>query len=99
MTMPSQLSRREFLASLGMLAAAAPLSATPLPSSSTSNPSPLGKSPFKISVINDEISQDFGHDCEVASQQFGMEWIELRSLWNKNVVNLDAKEIAEAVAI
>jgi sugar phosphate isomerase/epimerase len=97
--MPSQFSRREFLASLGVLAAAAPLSGADLLSSSTSTATPLGKSPFKISVINDEISQDLGHACEVASQQFGMEWIEIRSLWNKSIVNLDAKEIAEAVAI
>ena len=97
--MSSGLSRREFIAGLGVLAATAPLSASAFPSSSTSNATPLGKSPFKISVINDEISQDFGHACEVASQQFGMEWIELRSLWNKNVVSLDSKEIAEAVAI
>ena len=56
----------------------------------------MSKSPFKIAVINDEISQDFGHACEVASQQFGMEWMELRSMWNKNVASLDANEIAEA---
>jgi len=54
------------------------------------------KSPFRVSVINDEISQDFGRACEVASREFGMEWIELRGMWNKNIVNLDAKESAEA---
>jgi sugar phosphate isomerase/epimerase len=54
------------------------------------------KSPFRVAVINDEISQDFGRACEVASREFGMEWIELRSLWNKNILNLDAKEVAEA---
>lgn len=53
-------------------------------------------SPFKISVISDEISQDFGHACEVASQEFGMGWVEIRGLWNKNIMALDAKEIAEA---
>ena len=53
-------------------------------------------SPFRISVINDEISQDFGRACEVASREFGMQWIELRGMWNKNIVNLDEKEIAEA---
>src|SRR6266849_3619167 len=57
------------------------------------------KSPFRVSVINDEISQDFGRACEVASREFGMEWIELRSMWKKNVVNLDAKEVAEAQRI
>ena len=75
------------------------LSATPFPSSSNSETPRLGKSPFKIAVINDEISQDFGHACEVASQKFGMEWMELRSMWNKNVANLDANEIAEAQRI
>src|ERR1700693_6120028 len=54
------------------------------------------KSPFRIAVINDEISQDFGHTCEIASREFGMEWIELRGMWNKNIRKLDANEIAEA---
>ena len=97
--MRSEFSRREFIAGLAVLGAAnSTLSAAPFQSSSSSvsGSSRLTKSPFKISVINDEISQDFGHACEVASQQFGMEWMELRSMWDKNVVSLDAKEIAEA---
>jgi L-ribulose-5-phosphate 3-epimerase len=53
-------------------------------------------SPFRVSVINDEISQDFGRACEVASREFGMKWIELRGMWNKNLLKLDAKEIEEA---
>jgi L-ribulose-5-phosphate 3-epimerase len=52
--------------------------------------------PFRIGVINDELSQDFGRSCEVASREFGMEWIELRGMWNKNILKLDAAEIAEA---
>jgi L-ribulose-5-phosphate 3-epimerase len=54
------------------------------------------KSIFRVAVINDEISQDFGHACEVASKEFGMDWIELRGMWNKNLLKLDANEIAEA---
>ena len=54
------------------------------------------KSIFRVAVINDEISQDFGHACEVASKGFGMNWIELRGMWNKNLLKLDANEIAEA---
>jgi len=54
------------------------------------------KSPFRIAVINDEIGQDFGRACEVAAREFGMEWMELRGMWNKNILNLDAKEVAEA---
>jgi L-ribulose-5-phosphate 3-epimerase len=53
-------------------------------------------SPFRIAVINDEVSQDFGRSCEVISREFGLEWIELRAMWNKNILNLDAKEVGEA---
>ena len=54
------------------------------------------KSPFRVAVINDEITQDFGHACEVAAKEFGMDWIELRGMWNKNILKLDAKEVEEA---
>jgi L-ribulose-5-phosphate 3-epimerase len=55
--------------------------------------------PFRLAIINDEISQDFGHACEVAAQDMGLSWIELRGMWNKSLADLDAKEIAEARAI
>ncbi|MGH9545358.1 MAG: sugar phosphate isomerase/epimerase family protein [Terriglobales bacterium] len=98
--MRSDFSRREFIAGLGVLAAAKTrLSATPFSLSSAPDASRLAKSPFKIAVINDEISQDFGHACEIASQQFGMQWMELRSMWNKNVADLDANEITEALGL
>src|SRR5690242_20636101 len=54
------------------------------------------KSPFRVSVINDEVTQDFGRACEITAKEFGMEWIELRGMWNKNLLKLDAKEIEEA---
>jgi len=54
------------------------------------------KSPFRVAVINDEITQDFGRACEIVSHDFGMDWIELRGMWNKNLLKLDAKEIEEA---
>jgi L-ribulose-5-phosphate 3-epimerase len=53
-------------------------------------------SPFRVAVINDEITQDFGRACEIAAREFGMQWIELRGMWNKNLAKLDAKEIDEA---
>ncbi len=56
-------------------------------------------SPFRISVINDEVSQDFGRSCEVIAREFGLQWIELRAMWNKNILSLDAKEVAEARSI
>ena len=51
---------------------------------------------FKLSVINDEITQDFGRACEVAAQEFGLQLIEVRGMWGKNIMRLDAKEIDEA---
>jgi sugar phosphate isomerase/epimerase len=57
------------------------------------------KSPFKIAVINDEISQDFDHACYVASHDFEMSWIELRSMWGKNIAELSQAQIDEAQKI
>lgn len=53
-------------------------------------------SPFRISVINDELTQDFDRACAIVSQEFGLQWIELRGMWNKNLLHLEANEIAEA---
>ncbi len=50
---------------------------------------------FKLSIITDEITQDLGHAMEIASKEFGLAYIELRTLWNKNIINLDEKETAE----
>src|SRR5260370_33649973 len=83
----SGIPRREFLAGMAVMTV---VTATPRFAFGES------ASPFRVSVINDEISQDFGHACEVASREFGMGWIELRGMWKKNIVNLDEKEVAEA---
>jgi sugar phosphate isomerase/epimerase len=56
-------------------------------------------SPFRISVINDEISPDFDHVCYVVSHDFGLNWIELRSMWGKNVMDLSDAQIAESKKI
>ncbi len=53
-------------------------------------------SPFRIAVINDEITQDFGRAAEIVARDFGLQWIELRGMWNKNLLKLDSKEIGEA---
>jgi len=52
-------------------------------------------SSFRLSVITDEISQDLGRALEVASTEFGLAWVELRTLWNKNILRLEAAELAE----
>jgi sugar phosphate isomerase/epimerase len=85
----SDLSRRKFL---GISAAAAFASAAhPLPAMAEAS-----RSPFKIAVINDEISPDFDHACHVVSEELGLKWIELRSMWGKNVMDLSSDQIDEA---
>jgi sugar phosphate isomerase/epimerase len=86
--MSTPIERREFLAGMVFMTAAHAIPAFGAPKDSSS--------PFRVAVINDEISQDFGHVCEVAARDFGMRWIELRSMWKKNIVSLDEKEVAEA---
>jgi L-ribulose-5-phosphate 3-epimerase len=52
--------------------------------------------PFRLAVINDEITQDFEKACQIVCRDFGLHWIELRSMWNKNVTELDAKQVGDA---
>jgi sugar phosphate isomerase/epimerase len=54
------------------------------------------KSPFKVAVISDEIYPDFDHACHVVSQEFGLSWIELRSMWGKSLIDLPMDKIDEA---
>jgi L-ribulose-5-phosphate 3-epimerase len=81
------LSRRKFLAG------------TATATMFTSFARAVGTCPFRVAVINDEISQDFDHACSVAARDFGLQWIELRGMWNKNLTELDAAQIAEAKTI
>ena len=55
--------------------------------------------PFHVGVINDEISPDFEHACHVAAVDLGLHYIELRSMWGKNVTELDDTQVAEAKRI
>jgi len=57
------------------------------------------QSPFKLGVISDEISNDFNHACAVASKEFGLQWISLRTLWNRSVVDLDPGDVSRAKTI
>ena len=84
--MDDQISRRKFLGSMGALAivAGAPM----LRRVWSQQPQAAKvKSPFKLSVINDEVSQDFERSCEVISQEFGLSYIELRGMWGKNILS------------
>ena len=84
-----KVSRRQFVAGAAGVAASVALTMRVLAQSS----------PFRISVINDEISPDFDHACSVVAHDFGLSWIELRSMWGKNTMALSDAEIAKSKRI
>src|SRR6266481_1108130 len=91
-------TRRSVLAGLGLagLGAAMPPLIKKAAASSRLEP-PTGEAcPFRLAVINDEITQDFEKACQIVSGDFGLHWIELRSMWDKNVTVLDAKQVEDA---
>jgi sugar phosphate isomerase/epimerase len=55
-------------------------------------------SPFRISVITGEISEDFDHACSVASKEFGMQWVEVRTMWGKNIADLGVDDMARVAS-
>lgn len=79
------ISRRAFVAGMGATAA---LTMRPLSAADTDT--------FKVSVLSDEISQDFGRALEVAAKEFGLGYVDLREINKKNIMSWDAKELAEA---
>jgi sugar phosphate isomerase/epimerase len=79
------ISRRAFVAGMGATAA---LAMKPLSAADTDT--------FKVSVLSDEISQDFGRALEVAAKEFGLGYVDLREINKKNIMSWDAKELAEA---
>ena len=85
------VSRRDLIAGAGMtVAACATRSLFGMAAS---------QSPFRISIISDEISQDFDHACSVIANDFGLQWVEIRELWGKNLQASSDAEIAEAQKI
>lgn len=82
------ISRRRFVVSSAIAVAAIPLSARIARAQA--------KSPFRVAVISDEISEDFDHACSVIANEFGLQWVELREMWGKNLQNLDGAEIDRA---
>jgi len=55
-------------------------------------------SPFRLSVITDEISQDFDHACNVAANEFGLSWVEIRDINGKSPIDFTDETIAAAQA-
>src|SRR5258705_11299159 len=86
-----EFTRRSLLASLGLagLHTLMPLAPTWATSECL----------FRIAVINDEITQDFEKACQIVAGDFKLQWMEIRSMWDKNVTELNDKEIAEEVKI
>ena len=94
-----ELTRRTVLAGLAMAAAETmvPFTAAQAPTSSPAiSPSDRKQCPFRLAVINDEITQDFENACRIASGDFGLGWIELRSMWDKNVTELSPRQVEDA---
>ena len=89
-----RLSRRTFLKS-SAAAAATSLPALKL-AAQASKPF---QSAFRVAVISDEISQDFDHACSVIANEFGLQWVELRGMWDKNIMALHDDDISKANAI
>ena len=83
-------SRRTFLAGASAAAAYATLPAFARTAGIAAN------SPFKVAVISDEISPDFDHACSVIANEFGLGWVEIRSLWGKNLQDCTDDKFAEA---
>ena len=77
------ISRRTVLAGLGAAAVARGAWLRAAPAS------------LQLSILTDEISQDFAHACEVASRDFGMGLVDLREAGGKNLMNWDAAQIAD----
>jgi sugar phosphate isomerase/epimerase len=92
-------TRRQLLAGLGLagLGKCLPMLGEAT-AASAANPD-AGPCPFRLAVISDEITQDFEKACQIVSGDFGLQWIELRAMWNKNLTELSDKEVEEACKI
>jgi len=53
---------------------------------------------FKIGVVTDEISQDLVEAVEVA-QSWGLEYIELHSVWGQNICDIDSAILSRVISI
>ncbi|MCC9074674.1 sugar phosphate isomerase/epimerase [Litorilinea aerophila] len=54
--------------------------------------------PYRFGVITDEIDQDFARACQVA-RELGMSYVEIHTLWGKNVDELSDEEVEQVAQI
>ena len=80
-------SRRRFLGKLGAAAVAAPFMKIPITSAAGST--------LTLGVITDEISDDLDHALAVA-RELGVQHVELRAAWKKNLMDFKEDETREA---
>jgi len=95
-------TRRTFLAGLGLAGLESAMPSLIIKAAAFPMMRPWaarGGCPFRLAVINDEITQDFEKACQIVAGDFGLRWIELRSMWDKNVTVLSAKEVEDAKKI
>lgn len=52
---------------------------------------------LNVSVITQEVSQDFEHALDWAAS-WGLRGVEIRELWGKNVIDLDGAERRPSLA-
>ena len=95
----SRVSRRDFLVRSARWTALTSLAVQANRLAGGTSTATAWSSPFRVAVITDEISQDFDHACFVAAREFGMQWVEIRGLWNKNIMKLSGDETKQAQAI
>ena len=53
---------------------------------------------MRLAIISDEISQDFEHALKVV-KELGVEYVELRTLWNRYVVDFSDSELHEVKSL
>lgn len=51
---------------------------------------------FQVGIFPDEISQDFERALYVTAKEFGLKYVELRTLWNKNIIDLTEMDLKRA---
>jgi sugar phosphate isomerase/epimerase len=91
------VSRRSFIAAATATAAASTIPGI-LHAAALGATAARKVSPFRLSVISDEISQDFDHACNVAANEFGLSWVEIREIGGKSPVDFTDQQITDAQA-
>lgn len=48
---------------------------------------------FQLGIFPDEINQDFERALYVTAKEFGLRYVELRTLWGKNLIDLSETDL------